>query len=90
MKRSRKALTTLSQITDGLEAMLQRYEAMWDGAETKFPDKTGGRTERNDEDASLQGHGRISHAASTRRVGSHRGSVGRSGRPHPTAAVTFS
>ena len=33
---AKKALTTISQITDGLEAMLQRYEAMWDGAETKF------------------------------------------------------
>ena len=29
---AKKALTTLSQITDGLEAMLQRYEDMWDGA----------------------------------------------------------
>ncbi len=34
---AKKSLTTITQITDGFEAMHQHYEAAWNEAETMFP-----------------------------------------------------
>ena len=34
---AKKSVTTLTQTTDGFEAMQRTYEDMWDGADTKFP-----------------------------------------------------